>query len=132
MISNERPFEWCMWQYLEKSNIFFSQWWRNKVLYLTSNFIFLTFWSIQNYQHTKNILMIYNLSMLIKKWIPVAPCFRFFLTTELKKMWNISFLPDFQILVFEYKMISNERPFEWCICLCSEKKSFPYLPVMTS
>ena len=30
--------------------------------------------------------MIYNLSMLIKKWIPVALCFRFFLITELKSV----------------------------------------------
>ena len=53
----------------------------------------------------------------------VVPCFRFFLITELKKMWNISFLRDFQIMVFEQEMISNERPFEWYIMwLCSEKK----------
>ena len=68
-----------------------------------------------NYPYTKSNLMIYNLSMLIKKWIPMVPCFRFFLITELKKMWNISFLRDFQIMDFSKKMISDDRPFEWYI-----------------
>ena len=79
-----------------------------------------------NYPYTKSNLMIYNLSMLIKKWIPMVPCFRFFLITELKKMWNISFLRDFQIMDFSKKMISDERPFEWYIIwLWSEKNFFP-------
>ena len=48
------------------------------------------------------------------------PCFRFFLIIELEKIWNISFLRDFQ------------WPFEWyVIWLCSEKEFFPYLPVIT-
>ena len=56
----------------------------------------------------------------------VVPFFRFFLITKLKKMWNISFLHDFQIMVFYWKMISNERPFEWYIIwLCSEKTFSP-------
>ena len=69
MISNGRPFKWyIMWQYLEKNYIFPStQWWRKKVLYLTSYFIFLTFWCYsvlsKIYQHTKSNLMIYNWSM---------------------------------------------------------------------
>ena len=97
-----KTFWWYMWQYLKKKAIFSSsQLWRNKVLYLTSNYIFLVFQvivSYLNHQHIKNNLRIYNLSMFIKKWIPVVPCFRFFLITELKKMRNISFLCDFQIM----------------------------------
>ena len=58
-----------------------SHWICNKVLHLTSYFIFLTFWSpsvlLKIYQHIKSTLLIYNLSML-KKWISVVPCFGFF------------------------------------------------------
>ena len=138
MISNERPFEWSiMWQYLNKNYIFSSgHRGHNKVSYLTSYFIFLTFWSrsvlLKIDQQTKSNLMIYDLTMH-KKWISEVPSFRFFLIKELKKMSNISFLSDFSdhgLLVKNgqqwknFQMIYNITMI-YNILLCLEKKNFP-------
>ena len=102
MISNERHIEWyTMWQYLEKNYIFLPASDDRIKTYTLFSLHFEAIVLLKVNKHTKSNLMIYNLSML-KKIISVA--FYFIFTelskipqcfiTELKKMSNISFLPD--------------------------------------
>ena len=99
----------------------------SKILYLTSYFVFLKFWSLNVLpkidQHTKSNLMIYNLDML-KKWISVIRCFSFFLISELE---IFLFAVIFRSWSLSKKIFSNKRTFVWYITWpCSEQKIFPY------